>query len=361
MFSPKIAIIGAGPAGCMLGRVLSPSDIPFTIYESEAGPNYYSQGGTLGLHPQTGLTAVKESELWAEFEKHLRFDSDYVLISDKNLKPMVLARSRWGYRLQRVEGDGSLVFEHVTESGFDLIVGCEGGWSKVRGYVAPAAKPGYTGIGHHRLAIPDAERTAPDLCKIVNRGQASTRSENWTQTCGYNPHNIEQVRKAILEDMYDWSPQLREAIEKAGDGVCDPKNIYALLVGLRWQHRRGATIIGDAAHLTAPFAEEGVDVALDDARRLGAAIVKAIQAGGEQDELDREVRASEEEMFARMEIYQRQTDEITALWFFSEGSMRQVMPKVILTYAKDRVPTMLVPLAWGLVPSWWAIKTRLSG
>ncbi|KAL7623927.1 hypothetical protein AAE478_005484 [Parahypoxylon ruwenzoriense] len=411
MPSPKIAIIGAGPAGCMLGRILSLSGIPFTIYESDASPNYRSQGGTLDLHPPTGMAAMKEAQLWNELEKCARFDGDYVLMSDKDLKPFlqmgpsnklserpeidrfqlrrILTESlpqgciKWGHRLQRVEENGKLIFDHATESGFDLIIGCEGGWSKVRSYIAPEMRPHYTGIGYHRLVIPDAAKTAPELYGAVNHGNvfassngqrlgiqqlgdgslnvawASARPENWTQTCGYNPHNIGQVKKAILEDMYDWSPRLREAIEKAQEGICDAKNLYALPVGCRWEHRRGATIIGDAAHLMAPFAGEGVNSALDDARKLGAAIVRAAQAGGGQDELDREVQAFEEEMFTRMEVYQRQTDEITRLWFFSEGSMRDVIPKVILAHAKARMPTFLVPLAWGLVNSWWFVKTRL--
>lgn len=47
----KIAIIGAGPAGCALARLLQQSDhqIDVTIFESEASPNFRSQGGTLDL------------------------------------------------------------------------------------------------------------------------------------------------------------------------------------------------------------------------------------------------------------------------------------------------------------------------
>lgn len=160
MTSPKIAIIGAGPSGCMLGRILSLSNIPFTIYESDASPNYRSQGGSLDLHPGTGLAAMKEAQLWDEFLEYARLDGDYMILTDKNLKPFmqvgpnnklnerpeidrfelrrILTESlpegsiKWGYRLQRVEGDNTLIFEKETVSGFDLIIGCEGGWSKVR-------------------------------------------------------------------------------------------------------------------------------------------------------------------------------------------------------------------------------------
>ncbi|KAI1139998.1 FAD/NAD(P)-binding domain-containing protein [Hypoxylon sp. FL0543] len=413
MSSPKIAIIGAGPAGCMLGRILSLSNVPFTIFESDASPDYRSQGGTLDLHPGTGLDAVKEAQLWDQFQEHMRWDGDYLMAADKDLKPFfqlgpsnklserpeidrfqlrrILTESlpegciKWGHRLKRVEEGNVLVFNDTTESGYDLIIGSEGAWSKTRSYISPEVKPHYTGIAYHRLAIPDAAITVPSLYKLVNRGSlfaswngqrigiqqmgdgsfnvawATRRPENWMETCGYNPHNIEQVKEVLLKEMDDWHPQLREAIEKANGDVCDPKNLYQLPVGWRWQHCRGATLIGDAAHLMAPFAGEGVNVAFDDSRKLAAAIIRVVQAGGGLDQLDKEVQAFEEEMFTRMVVYQRQTEEVMKLWFFTEGNIRDVVPKIMFAHAKAKVPTLLHPLAWGLINTYWFAKTWLSG
>lgn len=49
----KIAIIGAGPAGCALARLIQHSDqkhnISVTIFEAEASLDFRSQGGTLDL------------------------------------------------------------------------------------------------------------------------------------------------------------------------------------------------------------------------------------------------------------------------------------------------------------------------
>lgn len=43
----KIAIIGAGPAGCTLARLLQadPERVSVTVFESEASLNFRSQGG----------------------------------------------------------------------------------------------------------------------------------------------------------------------------------------------------------------------------------------------------------------------------------------------------------------------------
>ena len=46
----------------MLARILSLSDIPVTIYESDASPNFRTQGGTLDLHSKTGLAAIREAQ-----------------------------------------------------------------------------------------------------------------------------------------------------------------------------------------------------------------------------------------------------------------------------------------------------------
>ncbi|KAF8190404.1 hypothetical protein K438DRAFT_1935767 [Mycena galopus ATCC 62051] len=414
----RIAIIGAGPAGCMLARILSLSDIAATVFESDASPNYRSQGGTLDLHPKTGLAAMQDAQLFDQFRKAARYDGDYYLWTGKDCVPWmtmgpsmsnslerpeidradlrrILTESLpegtiwWGHRLQRVEMDDStgastLVFEHgATESGFDLVVGAEGAWSKVRS-VLTDVKPHYTGIGYTMMDVPDAATTAPALHALVNRGNvfafgtgqklsvqqmgdgslhvaySAVRREDWVDSCGYDPCNLEQARAALLNDeMSDWSPRLREAIEKAG-GNCQAKNLYMLPVGFRWAHRSGLTLIGDAAHLMAPTAGEGVNVSLDDARRLAAAIVRATAWSSSEEKkkkkevapttlagaLDREVRAFEEEMFPRAEEFQRLTDDLTQMWMFSDGDVKKVMPRALLRHVQDKVPTGLYPLAW---------------
>ncbi|KAI1634047.1 hypothetical protein F4809DRAFT_652175 [Biscogniauxia mediterranea] len=378
----KFAIIGAGPAGCMLARLLSLSDIPVTVYESDLGPNYRAQGGTLDLHSKTGLAAMKEARLWDEFCREARFASDYTMMCDKDFNAFVevtgsdgtarrpeIDRSKlrqilteslpdntikWGHRLQSVKEGDRLVFEHSTESGFDLIVGCDGAWSKVRNYIT-TVKPQYSGVGYHQLSVPDAEQTASQFLRV---GNVSVRPENWVQSCGYDPYDLEQTKKAILEELHDWCLQLREAIEKA-QGDCDPKSLYMLPVGWRREHRQGVMIIVDAAHLMPPFAGEGVNVALDDARKLAAAIVRSVQTGGGPEEIDKQIRGFEQEMFPRMEMYQRVTNEVTQLWLFTKGELRRVVPKVLYFIISLDLPRVVMPLVWVLLYSWWFVKTRL--
>jgi 2-polyprenyl-6-methoxyphenol hydroxylase-like FAD-dependent oxidoreductase len=83
MSTPRIAIIGAGPSGLLLARLLHVSSIPVTVFESEASPNVRSQGGTLDLHPSSGQLALKEAGLFEDFKKHARYDGEDFILCDK--------------------------------------------------------------------------------------------------------------------------------------------------------------------------------------------------------------------------------------------------------------------------------------
>ena len=61
--TPKVVIIGAGPAGLLLARYLLHHSLPCVIYERESSPNARDQGGSLDLHEDTGMKALRETGL----------------------------------------------------------------------------------------------------------------------------------------------------------------------------------------------------------------------------------------------------------------------------------------------------------
>eukprot|EP00271_Cylindrocystis_brebissonii_P003757 TRINITY_DN15012_c0_g2_i1.p1 TRINITY_DN15012_c0_g2~~TRINITY_DN15012_c0_g2_i1.p1 ORF type:complete len:453 (-),score=78.00 TRINITY_DN15012_c0_g2_i1:885-2243(-) len=222
----NIAILGAGPAGCTLARLLlmhnpepsnssssTTSTTTVTIYEREPSATSRAQGGTLDLHTSDGLAALKAAGLYPQFLKHARFDGEAIKITDKKLKAYVnlngagsaatsngrpeidraqlralLLESlpegvvRWGCRVEAVE-DARDAGEEVSETGglhvrlvdgsvhggFDLVVAADGARSCVRGLLG-MDPPYFTGVIGASLTLKDVATQHPELYKLVNRG-----------------------------------------------------------------------------------------------------------------------------------------------------------------------------------------------
>lgn len=346
----KVAIIGGGPAGCTLARLLLNAQIPVTIFEYEISPNVRTQGGTLDLHTATGLKALKAAGLYDEFVKYARYEGEALAVVDKNLKTYVSIDGnsketsrgspeidrlqlrqilldslppdtiRWGCKLRSIDSELSLHFDHGIEKGYDLIVGADGAWSKVRPYLSHV-KPAYTGVGGIEMDIPNADKRFPDLHKLVNHGSLFSYSdgksilvqqksggslllhvwgrksdENWKQNCGYDISNPQEVKKALLQDYEGWAEPLIKFTQVAEDDTLWACSLYELPIGHKWNHRPGATLIGDAAHLCSPFSGQGVNIAMEDALKLSQALIAGVK---NPSSLDSHITAFEQDMFLR--------------------------------------------------------------
>lgn len=74
--TPPIAILGAGPSGLTLGRLLHLAGIDFIIFERDASAaSAWGRGGsgTLDLHEGSGLLALHEAGLFEEFKTKARY------------------------------------------------------------------------------------------------------------------------------------------------------------------------------------------------------------------------------------------------------------------------------------------------
>lgn len=164
--TPPIAILGAGPSGLALGRFLEVANIAYIIFERDESATWaIGRGGTLDLHKGSGQLALQEAGLLDQFKLLARCDATNTLadaqgtihfrsggdqdrpeIDRKDLRALLLGsipanKVRWGLRVHRVQRDTdasmSVHFaDGSIESGFRLVVGADGAWSKARSMVS---------------------------------------------------------------------------------------------------------------------------------------------------------------------------------------------------------------------------------
>ena len=413
---PRIAIIGAGPGGCTLARLLVQKSIPVTVFEWETAINARSQGGSLDLRKTTGLKAVREAGLYSEFLKHARLGGDGMKLCDQRMRPLlnigssservwmsrgapeidrsdlrtILLKSlprdtiRWGCRLQRVDEDnGSLVFEHGVECDFDLVVGADGAFSRVRKLLSDV-RPFYSGIGGYTASISDPAIRIPDVYQMVNGGSWlnhsqghqiaaqqmgdgslyvniwQVRDENWERTADYDTLDGSAV-KAVLNRIYqDWNPMIQKLLGAIDVKSLVPRNLYMLPVDFRWQHRPGFTLLGDAAHMMTLFAGEGVNTAMEDALELAEAIAGAASTSGPgREDFDNRVQKYEAALFTRANRVQRRTADMMHLMMFTPGAPNTSIERWLIRSFSDHVHGLFLPLVKALTYAIFYFRKRI--
>ncbi len=341
----KIAVVGAGPAGLTLARILHLHGIASCVYERENHPLERPQGGTLDLHEGSGLLALERAALMDKFRLIARYEDQGTRLLDKSakvlfddqpiadgnrpevdrtaLRAMLLNALpqpcvRWNCALleARENGDGrwNLVFDHGQEGPFDLVVGADGTWSRIRPLLSPY-KPQYSGLCFVEFGIDHVDQCHPALAQLVGRGKISVEGDGKAMIVQRNGHShfrgyaIFRVPLGWAEQRFDFSsPQaVREGLAHEFAGFADEilqlihacndhfavRPIYALPVGHCWANRKGLTLVGDAAHVMSPFGGEGVNNAMFDAAELARLLIESAHwADG--------VAAYEKLMFARV-------------------------------------------------------------
>lgn len=226
---------------------------------------------------------------------------------------------KWGHKLTsitRTTKDGhtetELDFGSHSKQIFDLVVGADGAWSRVRKLVTDD-KPYYAGKQVITLTIKHITEKYPHLARFVEPGTFmalenghgvvaqrgpldSSRiyvfltldDEDFAETSGLVGKSPAAAKDMLLSSdavLGSWGAIIKELTaagcdEEAADNpgcVVDIRGLYTQPAGLTWKHKPGVTLIGDAAHLMLPSGE-GVNIAMLDALKLSQAIVKAFES-----------------------------------------------------------------------------------
>ncbi|MEV8540927.1 NAD(P)/FAD-dependent oxidoreductase [Streptomyces sp. NPDC051572] len=315
-----ITIIGAGLGGLTLARVLHVHGIPATVYEAEPAPTARPQGGMLDIHEDNGQPALAAAGLTEEFRGLVLEgrEATRVLAPDGNVlfdddstrgRPEVLRGElrrilldslppgtvRWGHKVSGVrtlgEGRHEVTFADGTTVTTRLLVGADGAWSRVRPLLSGAA-PEYTGRSYVETYLYDADARHPAVAKAVGGGSlfalapgkgiqahrenggtlhtyvALSRSEDWF--AGIDFTDSATAAQRIVREFDGWAPELTALITDS-DTPLVLRPLYALPVEHLWDRVPGVTLLGDAAHLSAPNGE-GANLAMYDGAELGKAL-----------------------------------------------------------------------------------------
>ncbi|BAM90225.1 putative monooxygenase [Bradyrhizobium oligotrophicum S58] len=353
----QATIVGAGLGGLTLARILHLRGVPVVIYEAEPSAQARTQGGQLDIHEQDGQVALKEAGLFDEFRAIIHQGGEALRVLDRHGtllfaqpdhgsggRPEVLRGDlrrilieslppdtiHWGKKLIGVaalgEGRHQLAFSDGSTVTTSLLVGADGAWSKVRPLLSDAT-PAYTGTTFVETYLYDADRRHPAAAEAVGGGAlfafapgqgifahreagsvlhayfALYRPLEWIADIDFANANAATAR--IAAEFEGWAPALTALITDS-ETAPNPRMIYALPDGHRWDRTPGVTLLGDAAHLTAPNGE-GANLAMFD----GAELAKAIAAS--PDDVEAALAAYEAALFPRSEAAAAGANQILTL------------------------------------------------
>jgi 2-polyprenyl-6-methoxyphenol hydroxylase-like FAD-dependent oxidoreductase len=323
----QIAIVGGGPGGLTLARLLQLKGANVKLYERHLNKDARVQGTTLDLHDESGLRALREAQLMDEFKKNYRPGADKMIIvneqakiffSDHEEKPtedfgsehfrpeidrgplrnMLLESLQpdtvvWGSQFvsMQKQNDGWLLhFKNGTSAYADIVIGADGANSKIRPYITDI-KAFYTGISGLLTVegIYDPEIKAPHIHQLSKGGKIMAFGGGKTFTVAskgdgslafYVSYKVDESRLKNIDfsdkaqvlawfkkDLPEWDNIWHELFENAATTFI-PIAIYSMPLDQTWQALPNLTMLGDAAHLMPPFAGEGVNMAMLDALEL---------------------------------------------------------------------------------------------
>jgi len=380
----QIAIVGGGPAGLTLARLLQMQNVNVKVYERDFNRDVRVQGSTLDLHEGTGLEALKRASLLDEFYKNHRPVASKMLLVDKSLnikfddhdfakvtsetrpeidraplrnllldslKPDTVVWNSNFSSMQKEKNGWLIQFKNGTTAYADLVVAADGANSKIRPYLSEV-KPIYSGITLIQGDIYEAEKNTPKLFAFAKGGKVMAfdneqfigygskadggmmfvacfkTQEDWLAQSGIDFKNKEQVLAWFKKEFAAWSDEWHEFFTN-DDVVFTPRPQYYFPFNQTWETQENLTIIGDAAHRMPPFAGEGANVAMQDSFELAEVLTS-----DKFSDIKTAIAHFEKDMVARGADATQQTLENTER-MFSKTGLQQMLS--FFSQAKETV------------------------
>lgn len=245
----------------------------------------WADDSVIGEAPLTGAHDAKFGHAFANVARN---DLARVLVDAASAMPNI--HTRFGVAVNEINQSGRRPVVRFTDGAIesDVVIGADGIHSVVRGVVAGADAPRFSGWAAFRAQVP-RERVSHLPVETTNRvgpgahvvsyfigrnrshlnlvfiaPESEWTGESWT----------EQTSMSSLRDAFaGWSPQLQEII----DAVEEPVYRWALYdrEPLTTWCNGSVALLGDAAHPMLPFMAQGACQAIEDAAILGRCLEDA--------------------------------------------------------------------------------------
>ena len=191
----KVAVIGGGPVGLTTALLLQQRGAAVTVYERDAHAEARISGGTLDIHHDTGQRALAAAGLldqyyalarpvgergtdqhgtirWenvpTEADQHERPEIDRADLRQLLLAALAPGTVVWGQAFaglaERADGRFTLHFADQPDQVADVVIGANGGRSKVRQYITDD-EPAYTRHLHYTGRNPGPGGAVPHLLR----------------------------------------------------------------------------------------------------------------------------------------------------------------------------------------------------